>query len=84
MSTRIQFGVFVFDEVEFSIEQGIRTIILRVTRFTYKHHNYIGFDPTTTEVGDIAVGVIHVGFFMKVVLWSKICLNVNGQQWSIL
>ncbi len=84
MSRRIQFGVFVFDELEFLAEQGIGTIILRVIRFTYKHHNYIGIDPTTTKVGDIAIGVIHVGFFMKIALWSKTCSYVNGQQWSIL
>jgi hypothetical protein len=27
-------------------------------------NNYIGIDPITTEVGDIAIGVIHVGFFL--------------------
>jgi hypothetical protein len=47
MSRRIQFGGFVFYEVEFLAEQGIRTIILRVTRFTYKHHNCYG--PATSK-----------------------------------
>jgi hypothetical protein len=26
----------------------------------------VGFDPTTVKVGDIAIGVVHVGFLMKV------------------
>jgi hypothetical protein len=83
MNKRIQFGVSVFYELEFRIEQGVGTIILKVTRFTYKHHNYIRFDPTTIEVDDIVVGVIHVGLFMKITLWLKTCSNVNGRHWSI-
>jgi ABC-type Mn2+/Zn2+ transport system permease subunit len=79
MSRRIQFGVFVFGKMEFLVEQGIGTIILRVIGFTYKHHNYVRFDPTTTKVDDIAIGVLHVGFFMKVVIWLKTCSDVNGQ-----
>jgi hypothetical protein len=52
------------------------TIILKVTRFA--NIIIVGFDPITAEVGDIAMGVVHVGLFMKVVFWLKTNSNVNG------
>jgi hypothetical protein len=66
MNKRIQFSLSIFDEVEFPMELGTRTIILRVTRFA--SIIIIGFDPTIAEVDDIKIGVIHASFFMKAIL----------------
>jgi hypothetical protein len=37
----------------------------------------IRFDLAIVEVNDIAIRVIHVGFFMKATLWLKIYSNPN-------
>jgi len=39
----------------------------------------VGFDTIVAKVGDVVVGVIHVGFFMKVVLWLKTGLKFDGK-----
>jgi hypothetical protein len=80
MSKRIQFGVSTFDEVEFLMKPG--TIILKVTRIA--SIIIIGFDPTTIEVNDIIVGIIHDGFFMEMTIWLKTRSDLNGRQRSIL
>jgi hypothetical protein len=82
MSKRIQSGVSILDELEFPIELGIETLILKVIGFA--NIEIVGFDPTTIEVEDIVVGVLHASLFMKVDPWLKTNLDVNGQQWSIL
>jgi len=66
MSKRIQFGVFAFDEVKFPAKSSTWTIILRVTRSV--NIIIVRFDPTTTEINDVVVGVIHASAFMKVIL----------------
>jgi hypothetical protein len=80
MSKRIQFGVSTFDEVEFPMKPG--TIILKVTGFA--SIIIVGFDPTTVEVNDIIVGVIHASFFMETTIWLKTRSDLNGRQQSIL
>jgi hypothetical protein len=76
MSKRIQSKVSAFDELEFLVELGTRTIIFRVIRFA--SIIIAKFDPTTFEVVDITMGVVHVSFFMKVVLWLEKYSYVNG------
>ncbi len=62
--------------MEFPIEPSTRTIILRVTGFA--SIIVVGFDPTTIKVNDIIIGVIHVGFFMKVTFSLKTHSDFNG------
>jgi hypothetical protein len=76
MNKRIQYGVFAFDEVEFIVKPCRGTIILRITRFA--SIMIVRFDLATAKINDIAIGVIHVGFFMKATLWLKIYSNLNG------
>jgi hypothetical protein len=82
MRRKIQCGVSTFNEVEFLGELGTRTIVLKVTRFA--NIIIVRFDPTTLKIGDITIGVVHAGFFMKTAFWLKTNSDVNGQQWSIL
>jgi hypothetical protein len=45
----------------------------------------VGFDLATTEVSDIVVGVIHVGFFMKQLCgWKyiQILMDNNGPSYE--
>jgi hypothetical protein len=44
----------------------------------------VGFGPIVVNVGDIHVGMLNAGYFVKASLWLKTCLNSNGRQWSIL
>jgi hypothetical protein len=66
MNKRIQFSLSIFDEVEFPMELGTRTITLRVIGFA--SIIIVGFDPANAEVDDITIGVIHASFFMKATL----------------
>jgi predicted membrane-bound dolichyl-phosphate-mannose-protein mannosyltransferase len=66
MNERIQSGVSIFYELGFSTEPGIGIVVLRVIGFT--NIIIVRFDPTIVEVKDIAMGVIHVGFFMTAAL----------------
>jgi hypothetical protein len=59
--------------VTFPNELRARTLVLRI----------IGFDLVVVEVGNIAIGLLHVGFFMKVALWLKTRCDFNGRKWSI-
>jgi len=77
VNRRIQFRVFAFDELEFPTEPSTRIIVLRVTRFA--SIIIVGFDATIVEVKDIVIGVIHVSFFMKTIIWLKTSLDVNGR-----
>jgi hypothetical protein len=44
----------------------------------------VGFDFHATEVGDLAVGVIHYRFFMKTTIWIKIKEGADGRRWTII
>jgi hypothetical protein len=46
-----------------------------------KYHNYIWFDPTTTKVGDIAVGVIHCWFLYEN---NSLVENLFKCQWATM
>jgi hypothetical protein len=61
--------------VDFQVDLGTRTIILKVTRFA--SIIIARFDPTIVEIDDIAIGVIQASFFMKATLWLKTCLDFN-------
>jgi hypothetical protein len=39
----------------------------------------VGFDLIVAIVGDIVVGVIHVGFFVKVACWLKTKSKFDGR-----
>jgi len=77
VNKRIQSRFFAFDELEFPTKPGTRTIVLKVTRFA--SIIIVGFDATIVEVKDIVARVIHVGFFMKTIIWLKTSLDVNGR-----
>ncbi len=62
--------------MDFPIDLGTRTIILKATRFA--SIIIVGFNPTIVKINDIVVGVIQVGSFMKATIWLKTCLDVNG------
>lgn len=62
--------------MEFPTEPSTRTIILRVTGFASVI--VVGFDLATIKTNDITIGVIHVGFFMKITLWLKTRSDLNG------
>jgi hypothetical protein len=55
--------------VTFPNELRARTLVLKIIGFATIV--IMGFDLVVAEVGDIAIGLLHVGFFMKVVLWFK-------------
>jgi hypothetical protein len=81
MNRKIQSSVFSFDELEFLVEPCTRTIILALQDL---QASLVEFDLTTTEIRDIAMGVVHASFFMKVAFWLKTNSNVNGRQWYII
>jgi hypothetical protein len=43
-----------------------------------------GFDPHSVVVGDLAIGVMHYGFFMKAIIWIKTSEGLDGRQWTII
>lgn len=53
----------------FHTKLGTKTSILRIIGFAIIV--IVRFDPRNAKVGDIAMGMIQVGFFMKVALWLK-------------
>jgi hypothetical protein len=77
MSKRIQYGIFAFDEVTFPFELSARTLILKFTKFA--SIIVVGFDPIVVEVGDIFVGGVNAGYFVKTTLWLKTLLDFNGR-----
>jgi hypothetical protein len=40
----------------------------------------IGFDPCAAKVGDLAIGVMYYGFFMKATIWIKTREKVDGRK----
>jgi hypothetical protein len=44
----------------------------------------LGFDPFEVEVGDIAITIIHVGFFSKATIWLKTKVGSDGWQWVFI
>jgi hypothetical protein len=82
MNWRIRFGVFDFDEVVFSWEPQVGSLILRIIRFTSL--KILGFDSFEAKVKDITITIIHVGFFSKVTIWLKTRARSDGWQWVLI
>jgi hypothetical protein len=76
MNWRITVGVSNFDEMGFSWESQIGSLILKIARFASLR--IFGFDPSKAEVEDIAITIIHDGFFSKVTIWLKTKVRFNG------
>jgi hypothetical protein len=62
--------------VEFSWEPQAGSLIRKVTRFASL--KIFGFDPFEVEVGDIAITIIHDGFFSKATIWLKNRAGFHG------
>jgi hypothetical protein len=77
MSRRIQSRFFAFDEMTFPTKLSTRTLVIKITRFA--NIIIVGFDLAISEVGDIAIGVLNVGYFVKAALWLKTHSNSNGK-----
>jgi hypothetical protein len=57
-------------------------MVIRIIGFTLVI--IIKFDPSIVEVGDLIIGVAQSRFFMKVALWIKTILGIDGRQWSLV
>jgi hypothetical protein len=66
----------------FPRELNARTLVICITKFTYVI--IIGFDPSVAKVGNLAIGITQLRFFMKVTLWIKTRLGIDGRQWSFI
>jgi len=66
MNKRIQSGVSAFDEVTFPTKPSMWTLVLRIIGFNII---VVGFNPTMV-VGNIAIGVSNVKYFVKVDLYG--------------
>jgi hypothetical protein len=75
-------GIQSFDEIAFSREANVGFIIIKITKFASTV--IVGFDPRIVEVGDLAIGVMHAGFFIKVTIWIKTRKGAYGWQWTII
>ncbi len=76
MNWRIRVGVSDFDEMGFSWEAQTSSLILRIARFSSLR--ILGFDPFKAKVEDIALTIIHDGFFSKVAIWLKTKVGSDG------
>jgi hypothetical protein len=63
MNWKIKVKVSDFDEMGFSSKSQIGSLILKVVGFVSLR--ILGFDPLKAEVRDIAITIIHDGFFQK-------------------
>jgi hypothetical protein len=70
-----------FDE-GFSWDPQAGSLILKIVGFTSL--KIIGFDPFEAKVGDIAITIIHVGFFFKATIWLKTRAWSRGWQWVFI
>jgi hypothetical protein len=82
MNFKNKTGVITFDEISFPKKPNSRSVILKITRFALII--IIGFDLNVIEVGNITIGMIHSELFMKVTLWMKIRIGINGNNWIII
>jgi hypothetical protein len=44
----------------------------------------VGFDPSKVIVGDVAIIMIHAGFFSKAAVWLKTRTGSDGRQWVLI
>jgi len=77
MSRRIQSRFFAFDEIIFPTKLSTRTLVIKITRFA--NIIIVGFDLAVFEVGDILIGVLNVGYFVKATLLLKTHSDSNGK-----
>jgi hypothetical protein len=81
MNWRIRVGVSDFDEMGFSWESQTSSLILKITWFAFLR--IFGFDPSKAKVKDIAITIIHDGFFSKVTTWLKFKVRFDGRKWGL-
>jgi hypothetical protein len=62
-------GVQSFDKIAFSREPNVGSVIIKIIEFASTV--IVGFDPRIVEVGDLAIGMMHAGFFIKETIWIK-------------
>jgi hypothetical protein len=74
--------VLSLNDVTLSLEPNVGYVIVRIIGFASVM--IIGFDFHAIEVGDLAISVIHSGFFMKIAIWIKIREGTNGRRWTII
>jgi hypothetical protein len=70
-------GILFLDDVTFTREPNVGLVIIKITRST--SITIIGFDLHSDVVGDLAIRVMHFGFFMKVAIWIKTKERANGR-----
>jgi hypothetical protein len=75
-------GIISLNDVAFSKKSNVGFVIIKITRFASMI--IIGFDFHLAIVGDLAIGVMHFRFFMKVVIWIKTREGSSGRQWTII
>jgi hypothetical protein len=77
-----QMKILSLNDVGFSRKSNVGSMIIKITRFACV--TISGFDPRLVVVGDLAIGVMHSGFFMKATIWIKTSEGSNGRQWTII
>ncbi len=71
-----------FDETGFSWEPQAGFLLLRIIGFA--SIRTVGFDPSMVIVGDVAIIMIHAGFFSKAAVWLKTQTGSDGRQWVLI
>lgn len=77
MSRKIQSRFFVFDETTFPAKLNTETLVLKIIGFA--NIIIVGFDLAVFKVGDIAIGVLNLSYFVKATLWLKTHSDSNGR-----
>jgi hypothetical protein len=75
-------GILSLNDVAFSRKSNVGSMIIKITIFACVIIN--GFDPHSIVVGDLAIRVMHFGFFMKATIWIKTREGSDGRQWTII
>jgi hypothetical protein len=75
-------GVLSLDDVAFARGHDVGFVIITITGFVFVI--IIGFDPHVAKVGDLAIGIMYYGFFMKPTIWIKARERVDGRKWTII
>jgi hypothetical protein len=44
----------------------------------------VGFDPSKVIIGDVAIIMIHAGFFSKAAVWLKTQTGSDGRLWVLI
>jgi hypothetical protein len=75
-------GVLSLNDVAFSREPNVGSVIIIIIGFASMI--IIGFDLHAANVGDLAIRVMHFGFFMNATIWIKTREGVDVRQWTII